>query len=106
MRKIRALAVAVALAAPISLGTINAAPASAVNFEPKCQTWNDQNTYGVYCSTGGMQNYDLFRAQATCTTGKIEARNYEWVGNGRWSYAYCSSIGGHLQVGSYYLDYS
>ncbi|MFI6055050.1 hypothetical protein ACIBCO_33805 [Streptomyces violascens] len=89
-----ALAVGGVAAVPASAAPVSSASASVIT--PKagaCETWHDSNTWGIAC--GGYPGRS-YRAHAWCTNGK-QAYG-AWKSGTSWvkSYAYCSSVGGHL----------
>jgi hypothetical protein len=67
--------------------TAMSSPASAAT----CQTWQDENTFGVSCSGA-----NAYYAKVRCSNGK-DARGVT-TNDGRWSYAYCTSFGTNVRI--------
>ncbi|MFJ1797083.1 hypothetical protein [Kitasatospora griseola] len=91
MRKIRTLAAAGVAAATLMLGVVAASPASAAQ---TCTTWHDGATFGISCSQ--LDGYRYVQAVAHCDNGNTVVGARAVVGNGSWSYAYCSSVNAGL----------
>ncbi|GCD92818.1 hypothetical protein [Embleya hyalina] len=57
-----------------------------------CNTWKDKNTFGVHCNTNRA-----YYAWAKCKNGQTTRGVV--TNSDRWSYAYCTAIGSHLDYG-------
>jgi hypothetical protein len=99
MLKLRALAAVGVAAASLAFGAVTTTSASAAPAgptDPVCTTWNDSNTFGGYCSKAPGSAY--FRAWALCNNGTTVYGQWMTVGNGNWSYAYCTSVNSSLNT--------
>lgn len=56
-----------------------------------CSHWSDSRTHGAACSSGAYSAY------AKCTNGRTVYGDAK--SGGRWSYAYCSTVGSYLRYG-------
>ncbi|MFJ8439238.1 hypothetical protein [Kitasatospora griseola] len=67
-------------------GLVAASPASAAR---SCTNWQDGMTFGISCSQYDSAQY--VQAVARCTNGETVWGSWAKIGDGSWSYAYCSS---------------
>ncbi|GAA2066113.1 hypothetical protein GCM10009839_92260 [Catenulispora yoronensis] len=110
MKRLKAYAVAAALASVVVAGGSSASAAvarpaaarSSGGWIGQCYPWHDKNTFGGWCDGNGPYSY---QAMAECADWTWSAGVVVWAGNRNGSYAYCAGHGGLASGTSWYWNY-